>query len=155
MSLRDLTAGVRCWSDGLCCLTGYETGSRAAGGCGGIPTPEQERIDELPEQGGRHGLVDAVAGRLLVPGKVEGAKEAVDEGPHGRVVFINDPFERTEAPADIGVDEEAPHRPEKNDQDGNQATASANGRGETQDVKRGKLAEPGEDHIDRMGAGAE
>ena len=62
------------------------------------------------------------------------------------------PFHGTEAPADIGVDEEAPDRDDQHHHRCNQRALHALRRTKTENVDRDQAAEPDEHEVDGMGA---
>ena len=67
----------------------------------------------------------------------------------------NEPFQRAEPPADIGVDEKAPHVVKQHEQGRHQRALDALRGAETQKIDRDQTAEPDERVVDRMGAGAD
>ena len=100
-----------------------------------------------------------------------GAEDAVEPGEDGGVIAValkplgvvpvveagrgEQPFERTEAPAHVGVDEEAPETPDDQDQDGDQPVAEAHRVDEAEGEERGQHHEPRPEEVDRVGARAD
>src|SRR5271165_3306447 len=93
------------------------------------------------------------------PGK-DGAVVAVD-GPVPGVVPVvkcgsgDQPFQRPEAPAQIGVDEEPPHYPDQGDQDGHLDVRPGPRFSQTQHIDWNQRTESAKYHVDRMGAGTD
>ena len=65
------------------------------------------------------------------------------------------PLQRTQAPANIGMDEEAPHSDDKHDHGGDQRPLHALRGAETQDVHGDQAAEVDKYEVDGMGACAD
>ena len=105
---------------------------------------------------------------VLRPGlrQIEGAEQAVDERQHRRIIVVlvilervvpmvesragDDLLERPQAPAHVGVDEEAPQRADEQNQHRHQRRVRTDRRCETRRVEQRQAAQAGEDDIDRV-----
>ena len=65
------------------------------------------------------------------------------------------PSQRTQFPAYVGMDEETPHCEHQHEQGRHCATRRRQRRGDPKDVDRYQPAQPGKNIIDRMGARAD
>ena len=65
------------------------------------------------------------------------------------------PLQRTQPPAHIGVDQEAPHGQDQHEQRGHHAARGGERGGQPENVNRDQTAQPGEHIVDRVSAGAD
>jgi len=107
--------------------------SRAGEGLESIFAWREERVHQLDRQVGRDRRVGAVGFGPLLPRHVVGPEHPVQPGQGGGIVAVghlaarmvpmmedrgcDQPLQRAEAPAHIGVDEKPPERPDEHDHD--------------------------------------
>lgn len=131
------------------------------------PLGRQHRLDQLAGHGVRMRRVGADFGRPCAR-QVVAAEQAVQERQGRRVVAVDvvvaavvpvvegrrghEPLQRAEAPAQVGVDEEAPHGAE-HQQQRRRGAAGGVWRGQAEQVERHQAEQAGDDHVDRMRAG--